>query len=684
MPGPLEGLRVIDCSSGTPGTRATGLLADYGADVVWVEPPGGDPFRRHFAIAYSAYNRGKRSIELDLHKQTDRDALYGLLKGTDVFVESWRPGVAERLGVGYAEVHSREPAGVYCSISGFGTEGPHRDTKGYEAIVQSVVGTMGERQGVRPIYEALPFASIGASYLAVIGILAALYRRVDDGIGRHVETSLMDGALAFLSLMWGTTDAASGPVRREFGSTRLLASAFPCGDGEYLGIHTGAVGGFARFITALGLEDRVDITKSGWDSPLTPEEKRVMTEEVPRILLSQDRATWIDRLVAADICVVPHLRPCASFDEPQVRHNQMVVEVNDPVLGPVQQVAPPAKFSRTPGGVRGPAPMSGAHSQAILNQVGDSRTRFPIGDGARDVRPILDGLRVVDIGAYFAGPYTSRLLADLGAEVIKVETLAGDAMRGLPASFRAANAGKRGIAVDLKASEMKSLGRQLAQWADVIHHNMRPGAAERLGVGYEQVRAENPNIIYLHSPGWGSTGPISHLQTFASLMSGYTGIWFECAGNANPPLSPIGNEDPGNGLLGAVAVLMALIHRARTGEGQLVENPQLHAAMAHMTHVVRRVDGDVLGAGLLDAAQLGIGLLDRLYETLDGWLCLVAITNKDIDALGGAVGVDLLSDERFSTEDAREANALALQSLLGEISNKVQPRNGWAGFSPRA
>src|SRR5437899_2650665 len=138
MPGPLEGLKVVDCSRGFAGTRSTGIFCDYGAEVIWVEPPGGDPFRETLATAYAFANRGKKSVELDLRQDSDRAVLFALLDEADVFVQSWRPGVARRLGVDYEALHSRFPGLVYASISGFGVDGPHRDTPGFEPIVQAV------------------------------------------------------------------------------------------------------------------------------------------------------------------------------------------------------------------------------------------------------------------------------------------------------------------------------------------------------------------------------------------------------------------------------------------------------------------------------------------------------------------------------------------------------------------
>jgi crotonobetainyl-CoA:carnitine CoA-transferase CaiB-like acyl-CoA transferase len=663
MSGPLEALRVIDCSRGTAGTRASGILADLGADVIWVEPPGGDPFREACAIPYSVFNRGKRSIVLDLRSDAARARLFELLGTADVFIESWRPGVADRLGVGYASLHARFPRLVFASISGFGTDGPERDLAGYEALVQARVGVMGEQVGHRsgPIYEALPFASIGAAYLALIGVLAALYRLNEDGVGRRVETSLLDGALAYLSMMWGDRDDADVRPVLGVGAGRLIARTFRCQDDEYLGVHTAAVGGFSRAMKVIGVDDRIPPSPTGVDVGvrLTPEQIAIVTEEIPRIFASKPRAYWLERLLAADVCAIPELRPCGVFDEPQARHNRMVALLDDPVLGRVEQVAPPARFPAFPDPVLRPAPRAGQHTDELLAEARALPARARGTAGRADLRPLLEGVKILDLGAFYAGPYSSRLLADLGADVIKLETTAGDPLRGIERPYRSAQAGKRALAVDLKDPALAPALAGLLAWADVVHHNMRPGAAERLGVGYEQVRAVNPRAVYLYAPGWGSTGPDARRQSFAPLLSGYAGVGYEVAGQFNPPLFPLGNEDPGNGLLGAVVALVALLHRQRTGLGQYVENPQLNATMAHMAHVVRRPDGTVLGAGRLDPLQRGTGALDRLYQTADGWICVVATGVRHREALGKLAGVDVTGLEFDALESLFAARPTA-------------------------
>ena len=670
--GPLTGLRVVDCSWGTAGPRATGMLADYGADVIRVEPAGGDPHRAGLAVAYSVFNRGKRSIALDLRDDRDRDTLLRLIDTSDVFVQSWRPGVAERLGLAYQTIHRLSPSVVCCSITGFGAEGPLRDLPGYESLVHAVIGTMGEQVGHRegPIFEGLPFASAGAAYLALIGILGALYRQADDGLGRHVETSLLDGALAFLSMVWG--DADGDTARMATGSRRLIARTYLCAGEEYIGVHTGAVGAFGRLMKALGLDDRIPPSENGLDMgvPLTPQEQFILDGEIHDIFASRSRREWEEKLREADVCAIPTLYPGEVFDAPQAVHNDMVTTVEDPVLGTVEQVAGPLRFSAASRVTRpapAPAPAS-IRTRSWRNSA--SVVRAPSQGPRLSPRPagglLLDGVKILDMGAFYAGPYACRLLADLGADVIKLEPPAGDPMRGLSRVFRSANAGKRSIAVNVKDPGAGAAFRRLIEWADVVHHNMRPGVAERLGVGYEQAASVNPDVIYAYAPGWGATGPFAGRQSFAPLLSGYVGASFEVAGQFNPPLWPVGNEDPGNGLLGAIGILMALLYRQRHGAGQLLENPQLNAGMALMAHVVRRPDGTVLGAGRLDPMQTGVSALERLYETADGWLLLAARKDEEFEALGKAVALDLRSDARFATPEARRDNDYQLAQLIGE------------------
>lgn len=691
--GPLAGLRILDCGRESAGARIGGFLADYGADVIRIEPPGGDPLRSRRPAEHAVFNRGKRSVEIDLRSPEGNERVEALLADADVLVCTWRQGVAERLGLGFAQLHERHPHLVHVSVSGFGPSEVDATLPGHEALVHAFIGTMAEQLGHRtgPIFEALPFASIGAAQLALVGLLSALYRRSFDGLGRAVETSLVDGALAYLSLYWGDADRAQLTARTKddytsVRSTRLVTGSFRCADDEYVGVHTGAVGGFDRLMRALGLDGHVassDGAEAEMGIRLTEDEKRILDEELPAAFLRKPRDHWVDALTEADVCVVPQLRPGAVFDEGQARVNGMVCTVDDPQLGALEQVAPPIRFDRAPApAVVGEVRVADADAVAFEGGPGQQRPWCP--PATPSTGALLEGVKVLDLGAYFAGPYASRLLADLGADVVKVEPTAGDPLRGLAPLFRSAQAGKRSLAMDLKSDGGRRALDHLVHWADVVHHNMRPGAAERLGVGAADVAAVNPDAIYLYAPGWGSTGPLRDRQSFEPMISGYAGAGFEVGGQFNEPLYPLGNADPGGGLIGAVAVLTALLARRRDGRGHYVEVPQLNSAMVHMAHVVRREgDGTVLNAGRLDPLQLGFSALERLYETADGWICVVAAADRAIDALSRATGVRFAELDRFSSPAARAENDYELGALLG-AAFRTRPTREWLAQLGRA
>jgi crotonobetainyl-CoA:carnitine CoA-transferase CaiB-like acyl-CoA transferase len=361
---------------------ATGQLADYGASVVRIEPPGGDPYRRY--VSRAAYDRGKRSITVDVRTDQGRDALHRLLARADVFVESWRPGKAERMGLGHEVLLERYPRLVCCSISGYGAASRDSDRPGYDSLISARLGSTAEQQGPdgRPVYLGVPIASVGTALLAVIGITAALYDREATGRGQWVETSLVDGSLAFLSMFWESLEHLPdpGPVAAPATPSRyrLLVRSFRCADGEFLGVHTGAGGSHGRLMECLGLSDRVPAVRGVQEKtvPLTEEEARIVAEEVPAILASRPRAHWLEVLRANDVTAIPVLRQTEAFVAPQVDHNDLVVALDDAELGRVNQIGLAARFGLTPGSVTGCAPRPGEQTEEVLAEVGYSEAEI--------------------------------------------------------------------------------------------------------------------------------------------------------------------------------------------------------------------------------------------------------------------------------------------------------------------
>src|SRR5262245_56366923 len=446
MAGPLAGLTVVDLSRGAAGAITTMVLADYGARVIKVDPPGEDAAARF--PGYRAWGRGKESVHLDLRSGADRLALERLLAGADVLVESFAPGRAAAFGLGRDELCARQPHLVQCSLTGYGQAGSWRDRPGYDSLVSARLGLMDVQPGYRagPIFLGFPMATYGAAFLAVIGTLAAVYAREATGRGQQVDVSLFDGALALSSMGWWWTEqglpaVVVGLPRADipdlFRSTlRLIYGLFRCADGEYLQINTGARGAFGRAMALFGLRDRVQPAVSVVEKaePLSEEEAALVWSEIPRLLATRPRAEWLERLWAADIAALPVLRPGEALEDDQVRFNGLVLTLDDPVLGRVKQIGPPVRFSRTPPRVSGSAPRPGEHTEKVLAELrrgggrgGEEIERAGAPGALGEVgelgapRHALEGVKLLDFGHYFAGPFASKTLADLGAEVIKVE-----------------------------------------------------------------------------------------------------------------------------------------------------------------------------------------------------------------------------------------------------------------------
>ncbi|MGW5749728.1 CaiB/BaiF CoA transferase family protein [Nocardia rhamnosiphila] len=670
MAGPLDGLVVIDASWGMPAAIATMMLADYGARVVKLERPGGPDDAD--SVLRATTDRGKWSVEADLRTEAGRAIAERLVSGADVFVESFGTGRAEALGIGYDRWHGEYPELVYCSVTGYGNDGPLASRPGYEALLNARLGQMAEQQGHRdgPVFMGHPTVSYGTAFITTLGILAALRARKINGTGQKVDTSLLDGMLAISSMNWWWNEqdisylARSGN-QKGFGSKRLITDPFRCADGKWLIPHTGGPGSYKRMMDLLGFGEQTQtIAGPEMAVPLNEVELDIARNKVPEAFRTRPRDEWLELFHAADIAALPVLHPEETFADDQVRFAGVAIEVPDARHGTLRQIGPVIRFGKSAPAVPAPAPPVGAHNER-LDEVTRSPLWAPAPTGERVSAP-LEGVRILDFSSYFATGFGARLLSDLGADVIKVEPLAGDQMRPLGDLFEGANRGKRTIALDLRTAEGQQIAHRLVAEADVVMQNYRPGKAEKIGLGYEQLAALNPDLIYAYLPGFGSAGPKSALKSFAPLVSGLVGLNFEGAGEGNPPIRRvIGNEDLYNGFLGAVTVLLALHHRANTGAGQYVESPQLHSSLFVISEHAATLDGAAVPAHRLDAEQMGLSPLYRLYRTADGWIAVAVFGDAAFGRLTAALDLpDLAADARFTSTRARAANAAALAETL--------------------
>lgn len=283
----------------------------------------------------------------------------------------------------------------------------------------------------------------------------------------------------------------------------------------------------------------------------------------------------------------------------------------------------------------------------------------------------LAGIRVIDFGQFLAGPFGPMLLGDLGADVIKVEPTRGDGMRGVVVgSFMGCQRGKRDIALDLKQPDGLEVALRLVATADIVHHNMTKGTADRLGIGYEHCKAVKPDILYCNTYMYGAEGPLSALGGLDPLAQAACGIEYEQGpvDAGNPPLwYRYGHGDVAAAMPSVLALLIGLYHRTRTGEGQPMWASLFHGSMLYTADSWLGPDGKPSPRPTLDAEQLGLGALYRLYETQDGWLQLAAITEDHWRALCRVLGCpELADDPRFASAAAREEQRDELTSLLAD------------------
>ena len=673
MPGPLDHLIVIELAQSMPAAIAAMLLADHGADVTKIEPTGGNFFAHD--LTRKAWDRGKRSVELDVADPANRKTLGGLLAGADILVHAMEEKEAAALGLDAASLKRDFPALIVTALTAYGADTPFADRPHGEALAAALLGTMVDKLSSfrpGPVYLGHPALHYGQAFLGVIGALAAVRARRCIGTGQRVETSLLDAMLAQSPMNnWWQEEGISyikagdsGAVDR-FGNTRLITGMFECGDGLFLQFHTGGAGGFKTALDILGFGDRVQAVKGPEMAvPLTEDEYQIARVEVFDAFKQKPRDEWIRLFQAADVAALPVLEPAEVLLDDQVEFVGQRIALPDPDFGTVYQAAPALIYGGTPCATPAPAPAIGADNAELARLA--ARPARSAAAPARPIRRALEGLKVVDFSSFFAVGYGGRLLSDLGADVIKIETPEGDQMRPLPDCFDAAQRGKRDVVLNLKDPEALEAAYKLVAEADIVTHNLRPGKADKLGIGYEKLSQINPRLIYAYMPGYGSKGPKSLLKSFAPLVSGWTGLLYEGGGEGNPPTrSVFGNEDYNNGFLGAAGVLMALERRELTDQGQYMECPQLHSSLWTTSEHFLDADRNVVYGFRLDKDQTGINALDRIYRTTDGWLCISCRQDERFAALARAVGqAELVEDPRFTTPRARSQNDAALQALL--------------------
>jgi crotonobetainyl-CoA:carnitine CoA-transferase CaiB-like acyl-CoA transferase len=579
--GALTGLRVVDFGQYIAGPLAGMLLADQGAEVIHVDPPGGP---RWDTPANAIWNRGKQAIVADL-KSADGQALARRLTGAaDVVLENFRPGVMDRLGLGPDAVRTANPGVVYCSMPGFAADDPRAAMPGWEGVVSAAAaaysplprpGEAAAGQPPAPVFSAVPIASGFAAFLAAAGVAAALYARPRLGRGQRLEIPLFDAM--FVALGYRASKFPPQPDAG-LGTGMRLIGLYQCADGRWIYYHTGSKQAQA-FLAAAGAGEWLD----------APDAR----ERAAALFATRPAREWEDlgEKVGAEVAMA---RTTAEWiREPHAVEGGLVTTVDDPRYGPMTQPGLAATMSATPGGVRFAARAPDADRDAILADLDAVERRAPkpavppaassASATAAGSAPAgaLAGVKVVDLAIVLAGPTCGRTLAEFGADVIKVEMPPERARRGLGMTAGVSgvlqafnvdvNRGKRSIVLDLKTDAGRELLWELIDQADVLVENFRGGVTDALGFSYEAVRARRPDIVYASLNTYGYEGPWRGRPGHEQLAQTVSGMAERYGGDGPPLLQNVGAlDDYGTGLMGAYAVIAALLHRDRTGAGQRV------------------------------------------------------------------------------------------------------------------
>ncbi|MDW3215296.1 MAG: CoA transferase [Ilumatobacteraceae bacterium] len=676
---PCSGIRIVDLTQGMAGPMATMVLADHGADVVKVEPPGGDWARAHLR-GFHMWNRGKRSVELDLSNGSDRADLVALVARADVVVtDSWTTSTE----LEHESLIGANPRIVHCHISAWGGV---RDEHGpdYEATVAAasgqfigldlLSGQVLHPSRPDPTFSLPPTASYGAAMIAVQALLAALLGRHDDQPGEYIETSLFHGSMAFLMRQELARPVPPRSTTEPDLTHRGIELSFltaECADGRYIQMCARQDHHFRSWLRVLDVEhllddDRFSGAPMGIASLAAADELEAILRDRMR---TRSQAEWMSIFVRdRDIGADPFLTPEEFLTHDQMVLNHRIVDVDDPELGLSTQIGSLLTIDGAAPSTMPPAPRLGQHGAEIRSELAarSGEVAAPIGSSTPGARRPLEGVTILEVAYFIAGPLAATLLAELGARVIKVEPLAGDPYRRTGLQSAKYLHGKESIALDLKHPDGQAVLHELIAECDVLVHSFRSGVPERLKMDEATARAINPDLIYLNAASYGSHGPESGRVAFHSTPTALSGAGIAQAGTGNAPVDD-SFPDPAAGLGAATALMIALHHRSRVAGGCSIETTMLTSAGYVMSNDLVMVAGNA-HQRIADHEQLGVCATYRLYPCADGWTFLAIVTEQEWRRFVEAVDDPAIRDDpRFGTLDDRRRHDGALTEAIGRV-----------------
>jgi crotonobetainyl-CoA:carnitine CoA-transferase CaiB-like acyl-CoA transferase len=682
----LEGFRALDLT-GLSGQLCGRMLGDLGMEVIKIEPPGGDPVRNLPPFVYSSdgkklsttfahLNAGKASKVLDLEKETDREDFRKLVASADVVLESFQPGYLDAKGLGYKDLSKMYPGIVMASITGFGQTGPKKNLACNDlvALAQSGFLYIAGDPSMAPVRPPETQADYFASVFAAAGVLAALYRRERTGEGDHVDASMQEtlATQEHIIRLWANEKQISKRAGSQHGSV-APAKIFQCRDG-YVYLYVTRQH-WKLFLTVWKDHD------PKFDAPdwLNNVYRRAHADELnpplEKFLGQFTMAEITELLQEKGIPCVPVNTPMGFANDEHVKGRGFMAPVEHTGFGKTRQPAMPFVIDgeRVPVGS---VPSLDSWRGSVEPRVTGSASK-PTGGAGNGP---LDGMRIVSFDHVLAGPYGTTILAELGADVIKVESSKGgmDPFRffgtgedpNVSPRFLEFNRNKRSFTVNLKHPKGQPVLHDLIAKADAVLDNYSVDVVGRIGLGYDQLCKVKPDIVNLRMPGLGTTGPKRHFSTVGVNITAFTGLTYlwNHAGVTNPPIgSQTVFPDYVSGVLCAIIIISGVLYRDRQKKGAFIDLAQSEATAF------------MIGPSLMEAVASGndpqpIGNASPAAaphdcypcKGEDRWCVIAAESDEQWRALAQLIGSQVYDDARFQTLEGRLKHRDELNKSLSD------------------
>jgi crotonobetainyl-CoA:carnitine CoA-transferase CaiB-like acyl-CoA transferase len=696
----LSHIRVIELGD-MPASYAARVLADLGADVIKVEPPGGDPNRSlppfagniedpERSLSFIHANTNKRSIVLDIeNRSADREIFSKLLASVQLFVEATPWGDLERFGFSDESFRKNFPGLVIVSITPFGRTGPYRRYKGSDVIANAsggfLFGQGDDTKGQCTAPSHLAY-QVAASMAATLGLAAIRHARL-TGAGQRIDVSLQE-ALTFTNSSSIARYTRENRLERRPGSKNYGGAGtniYRCKDGRYVHFTTNMPHMWREF-TQNWMTDSV-LAGPEWENP---KHREARSDEVGKAFAdfigqftAEEFANEAQRrhLAAAPLNTVGEFVNCE-----QNRTRAWLQEIEHPVIGRYTAPGFPMRLSLTPMRIRRPAPLLGQHQHEILAELKSTppRSHAPVAIDDRARQSMLDGLRMADLTQQYAGPLGTAILAYYGMEVIKVESTVVPSKERHSAAHADMNRAKLGCTINLRHPEGKELFKQLVAKSDVVVDNFSSGVLERLGFSFDLLQQINPRIVQAVMPGWGLTGPLKSWVAWGWQLLAYNGL-MRLWGYPDSPMESrckIAWPDRVGAVTMALGVLAALEYQQRTGRGQFIEAGMLEA------------QGSMMGPAILDYTVNGrewaaMGYREILGEPYapygcypcrgdDNWIIIACADEEEWQSMVHLIGASSwAADEKFATKSARKEHRDELDQKLSEWTRKLMPRQAF-------